>query len=649
MVGFEDNLKYLAVPEWKEKYLDYGRLKGPLEKIKESKLEPNTPEWDVEWNDFWCLLNSELQKVDSFFWDRFKFLRKGKQELRAKLESFLERKKKRTKKKMSILVLVSKLRTKSHSSRLRDLMAEYYRLLHMLRSFADVNQEAVAKILKKHDKVTFRKTKVDKVLGAFTSFGADKQVKELVRWTESEFISVLAGGNRKEAMNKLRVQPHTYERVDWARYRIGIMLGIVICCSAMMVGIEISRRNEPRTEEEKEIRSIYGGFFPMGVGPILLAINLHAFAERGINYPLIFDIDKRIATKRYSQGVMQSGALMLVVWALMFLSYIANIYTRTLDGSISVAITIGVFLVLFSQPWHIIVYGKFGWLFSTLARAAVAPLLPVKFADFFLADQLISMVLPLLSVESAIYLFVWGFDPEGGTPTHSGIRPLIAILPYWFRFAQCLRRYWDMGPSRTLFPHMVNAGKYFASMLVVVFSAIAVENEDHRLFPLYIGLWGTCALISMIYSLCWDLWMDWGILRSCKQPLREKLLYSRWFYFFAAVTDFILRLGWVGSLSSQLVYDLNTFQYGIVIGILEMLRRFMWNFLRLENEHLNNCGQFRVSADIDLPYDNVGLEIDVDAAISDVEDDARTDPDLTLPEPDGILPFTMGDVYSSEV
>lgn len=35
------------------------------------------------------------------------------------------------------------------------------------------------------------------------------------------------------------------------------------------------------------------------------------------------------------------------------------------------------------------------------------------------------------------------------------------------------------------------------------------------------------------------------------------------------------------------------------------LRRFVWNFFRLENEHLNNCGQFRAVRDISIaPIDS---------------------------------------------
>jgi hypothetical protein len=36
------------------------------------------------------------------------------------------------------------------------------------------------------------------------------------------------------------------------------------------------------------------------------------------------------------------------------------------------------------------------------------------------------------------------------------IRMIVAMLPAYFRFAQCIRRYRD---SKEAFPHLVNAGK----------------------------------------------------------------------------------------------------------------------------------------------------------------------------------------------
>ena len=37
-----------------------------------------------------------------------------------------------------------------------------------------------------------------------------------------------------------------------------------------------------------------------------------------------------------------------------------------------------------------------------------------------------------------------------------------------------------------------------------------------------------------------------------------------------------------------------------VLGLCEIIRRFIWNFFRLENEHLNNCGEFRAVRDISI-------------------------------------------------
>lgn len=39
---------------------------------------------------------------------------------------------------------------------------------------------------------------------------------------------------------------------------------------------------------------------------------------------------------------------------------------------------------------------------------------------------------------------------------------------------------------------------------------------------------------------------------------------------------------------------------GSVIFTFSLPRRFVWNFFRLENEHLNNCGEFRAVRDISV-------------------------------------------------
>ena len=57
---------------------------------------------------------------------------------------------------------------------------------------------------------------------------------------------------------------------------------------------------------------------------------------------------------------------------------------------------------------------------------------------------------------------------ECGAATYV-IITVLGVLPAWFRFAQCIRRFYDTGK---VFPHFVNAGKYSTSFFVVLFAAL---------------------------------------------------------------------------------------------------------------------------------------------------------------------------------
>lgn len=48
----------------------------------------------------------------------------------------------------------------------------------------------------------------------------------------------------------------------------------------------------------------------------------------------------------------------------------------------------------------------------------------------------------------------------------------------------------------------------------------------------------------------------------------------------------------MGYMESDIVFS--------ILAPIEVFRRFIWNFFRLENEHLNNCGNFRAVRDISV-------------------------------------------------
>lgn len=175
----------------------------------------------------------------------------------------------------------------------------------------------------------------------------------------------------------------------------------------------------------------------------------------------------------------------------------------------------------------------------------------------------------------------------------------IAILPAFMRFSQCLRRYYDSGK---IFPHIVNGGKYATGI-----SNILV----HYLLPDYVWLLIFFSLANSFYTIYWDLRQDWGFFENNVEVehkyLREELVYSDiWVYYAAIIQNVILRMKWAFfvylRLFEKLILDNKKviFIFKTISQILEIYRRFCWNFFRLENEHLNNCGEFRAVRDISI-------------------------------------------------
>ena len=97
-------------------------------------------------------------------------------------------------------------------------------------------------------------------------------------------------------------------------------------------------------------------------------------------------------------------------------------------------------------------------------------------------------------------------------------------------------------------------------------------------------LWLFTQAFASIYTFSWDVKMDWSLfeLQSMNYLLRDELsLKHHAIYYYAIISDGILRFSWVLLLIVPSNYTLCTV---FVISFGEMLRRWQWNFFRVENE-----------------------------------------------------------------
>jgi hypothetical protein len=174
----------------------------------------------------------------------------------------------------------------------------------------------------------------------------------------------------------------------------------------------------------------------------------------------------------------------------------------------------------------------------------------------------------------------------------------LSCLPGIWRALQCIRRYRDTGNK---FPHLLNCGKYFATIIFYMTLSIYRINKTGPNRAIFI----TFATINAIYTSFWDIYYDWslGDPRAKHPFLRKELGYKKvWMYYVAMVIDPILRFNWVLYAVSPLQLQ-HSAKTSFVAALGEIFRRGMWSVFRVENEHCTNVSRFRASRDVPLPYE----------------------------------------------
>ena len=167
------------------------------------------------------------------------------------------------------------------------------------------------------------------------------------------------------------------------------------------------------------------------------------------------------------------------------------------------------------------------------------------------------------------------------------------ILPFYWRFMQCIRRYYD---TKDFNPHILNALKYLSTIV-----AIYLGSRKTNLVDLDFYFWIVTAVFSSLYGYYWDIIMDWGLMKQKDRSqdnflLRENVTYPSYFYYFMMVINLILRFTWLLTILPNSVLHTYFEDENLVIMIvclLEVIRRFLWTVIRIEHEILNNSEHYR--------------------------------------------------------
>lgn len=380
-----------------------------------------------------------------------------------------------------------------------------------------------------------------------------------------------------------------------------------------IIGTTLHQSQSGKPLAWRQALHLYRFSFLITLHIILVGINIYGWSHSGVNHVLIFEIDPR--NHLTYQRVLEIGTFLMVVWFLSFITFIISSYYDA--NPFAQPLVLVLFYVAFLiNPLRILYYRSRLWFLKNIGRVFLAPFYHVDFTGFWLGDQLISLDVVFFDLQFFICFYTNDVNWIAPTEKHGVfcagwsqlfLQTVFILLPSWFRFAQCLRRYRD---TKSKFPHLANAGKYATGFLVAITNTLrraSIPSYQHQ--PAsnpFLYIWFISSLVGSIYKLVWDLKMDYGFFDKNageNKYLRDQIIYSSKAYYYAAIIENILfRFIWI--VNVFIVFDTSAAEYadifGFAFGIIEVIRRFIWNYFRLENEHLNNCGEFRAVRDISI-------------------------------------------------
>ncbi|XP_031254142.1 phosphate transporter PHO1 homolog 9-like [Pistacia vera] len=502
----------------------------------------------------------------------------------------------------------SKRELKKAETLMTQAFIEFYNKLRLMKSFSFLNQLAFSKILKKYDKIAARnasKTYLEMIDNSY--LGSSDEVSKLMERVEATFVKHFANGNHRKGMDILRPK---FKR---ERHTITFFLGVFFGFSlALSVGIIVSIHarnvvNSPgRHQYMENIFPLYSFFGYIFLHLFMYAVDIYYWNRYRVNYAFIFGF-KQGTELGFREVLLLSSGLAVITFAGVVSNLDMEMDPRTRSfRAITELVPLGLLLVvgfITFCPFNIIYRSSRFFLIRCIFHCICAPLYKVTLPDFFLADQFTSQVQAIRSLQFYICYYGWGdykrrSNSCKGNEIYRTFYLIVATIPYWIRFLQCARRLIEEKDS----DHAVNGLKYFSTIVAVATRTTFAQIKTGNMM--------IAAAVTSVFATClstyWDLVKDWGLLRrDSKNPwLRDKLLVpNKSVYFIAMVVNVILRLAWV-----QSVFGFTDAPYihrkalTAIVAVLEIFRRGMWNFFRLENEHLNNVGKYRAFKSVPLPF-----------------------------------------------
>ncbi|PKI75492.1 hypothetical protein CRG98_004162 [Punica granatum] len=508
-------------------------------------------------------------------------------------------------------------------NRLRRVFIEFYQKLHLLKHYSFMNLSAFAKILKKYEKITSRRVLRSYMETVESShIGNSDEISALMERVEAIFVKYFANSDRKKGIKSLR--PKTKKE----KHRVTFFSGFFSGCSVALVAAVVLRIQTRNLMEKPEGAIYMDNVFPFFFGYVILhmlmyAANIYFWRRYKINYPFLFGFKKGTELGYRDVFLLATG---LAVLALV--GFLANLsldlgsrihHYKTFTQLVPLVVVTVVLFIIFC-PFDIIYRLSRFFFLRCIFRCICAPLYKVTMPNSILADNLTSQVSAFRCIELYICYYCLGEYSERQRCHSHGAYDVFyfvaGVIPFWMIFLQCLRSLWEDRDAK----HAFNCLKYFVTIVAVLMRTVS----ELRSREVWIVLGLVSSSLVVIMNTFWDVVVDWGLLRrhSRNSYLRDRLLVPhKSVYFAALVLDIVLRIAWMQLVLEFSLPALQEMAASTTLSCLEIVRRGIWNFFRLENEQVNNVGQYRAFKSVPHPFSYCDDDDDDGDDNDDADDD----------------------------
>jgi len=479
-------------------------------------------------------------------------------------------------------------------------LVDLHRQTMLLRNFFVMNFTALVEVVKRFN-AAFPRREVDVRMpgdydGRLATGLGDRIVKIYAKWFTS--------GDVRQANAQLIIKKDDGLDMDWSQLRFGCRLGICLTlmvwlCYDCIWNLYAEGAVTPGGRSAFPVFRACGGLL---IWHWCWGASVFTWRRYRINYIYLFDFNPIVVLDPAAIfNACVDETLVFLITLLLYYKASTNTMPDPFVPGLYPA-----FLVLYTVVKFIFPLKQRRPLWSAIIKVWTAPLTSPSFFHTYVADVFTSMVKVFLDLLWTLcFIFSGDFlipdTVDAGDNRHEWQRskwykqylvPIICLFPLYIRLMQCLRKFSDTGER---VPNLPNAFKYTMSQVVTLFGAFfpvlylrCTKDSGCGHISAFQIVWLAIFVFSSLYSWVWDVVMDWGLGRPEYGWLGPRLMFPSTFHYYGVIfADLILRFMWMQSLvppSSGAHFELPAYLTFLNMT-LELIRRTLWSFFRLENQH----------------------------------------------------------------